>query len=153
MFDTIVPTILDSGQRREFSTGAHRDRVRGKGAFNLLPFQALLEVAQIFEVGAEKYTADNWRLGMSLSEYLNSAMRHTAKAAAGWNDENHAAMACWNMMCFMETREMIRNGLLPSDLDDVRDWYSEKGVAESFDQVRRDNARKMANRSANPSTG
>ena len=66
--------IIDSGARRVFATGAHRDRGAGKGAFNLIPYEAMLEIAQVFEAGGAKYTPNNWRLGMPLSEYANSAI-------------------------------------------------------------------------------
>jgi hypothetical protein len=49
--------IKDSGDRRVFSTGAHRDRASGKGAFNLFPFDGLLRVARIFEGGGKKVYA------------------------------------------------------------------------------------------------
>jgi hypothetical protein len=131
--------VLDSGCRRVFDTGAHRDRSIGKGNFALIPFQGLLEVAQIFEAGAEKYTGNNWRLGMPLSEYANSAIRHSVKAANGWNDENHAAMAAWNWLCFIETRRMIAEGLLPKRLDDISNWQTKDGVDDALARVREEN--------------
>ena len=37
--------ILDSGTRREFSSGAVRDMASGKGRMDLLPWAAIMEVS------------------------------------------------------------------------------------------------------------
>lgn len=137
-------TIKDSGERRVFATGAHRDRAVGKGAFNQLPFAALLEVAQVFEAGAIKYTANNWKLGMPLSEYANSGIRHAVKAAQGWDDENHAAMAAWNFLCLIETRAMIARGQLPAELNDIQNWLTDAGVERAMVFVREQNEKRLA---------
>jgi hypothetical protein len=139
-------TIKDSGARREFATGAHRDRAVGKGAFNQLPFWALQAVAQVYEVGGIKYTKDNWKLGMPISEFLNSAFRHIVKACQGWTDEPHMAQACWNLMCAIETKKMIELGSLPKELDDVRDWSTPEGIQASFAQVRTENDARLQQR-------
>ena len=36
--------IKDSGSRREFSTGAHRDNAKGKGRCDLLPLRQVAKV-------------------------------------------------------------------------------------------------------------
>lgn len=137
-------SIKDSGARRVFESGAHRDRALGKGAFAMMPYQGLLEVAQVFEAGAMKYTANNWRLGMPLSEYANSGIRHAFKAAAGWNDENHAAMAAWNFLCFIETRHMIEQGFLPAELNDIGNWLTAAGVQKAMEAVKAENNARLA---------
>lgn len=136
--------VLDSGARRIFSSGANRDRAEGKGAFNQLPFHGLLEVAQVYEAGGKKYTKDNWKLGMPISEYLNSAFRHIVKACQGWNDEPHIGMCAWNCLCAIETRAMIQKNHLPTELDDVRDWLSGEGVQKAFEQIRLENQKKLS---------
>ena len=52
--------IKDSGERREFSTGAVRDMAEGKGRCDLLPACAILRIARHFEAGAKKYDDRNW---------------------------------------------------------------------------------------------
>lgn len=111
--------IKDSGQRSEFSTGAHRDCQEGKGRMDLLPFRALIELAKVYEEGAKKYDDNNWRKGIPLSRYVDSATRHLAKWMIGWRDEPHLAQAAWNIMCLIETQEMIAEGLLPAELNDL----------------------------------
>ena len=38
--------IKDSGNRTEFSTGAHRDIQHGKGRMDLLPWYGIMEVSK-----------------------------------------------------------------------------------------------------------
>ena len=45
--------IPDSGNKSNFSTGAVRDAMRGKGIPSLMPVSALRAVARRFEDGAE----------------------------------------------------------------------------------------------------
>lgn len=111
--------IKDSGQRSEFSTGAHRDCQEGKGRMDLLPFRALIELAKVYEEGAKKYDDNNWRKGIPLSRYVDSATRHLAKWMIGWRDEPHLAQCAWNIMSLIETIGMIEEGLLPAELNDL----------------------------------
>lgn len=106
----------DSGTRSEFTTGAVRDGADGKGRFDLLPFEALQQVALIFEVGAKKYAERNWEKGIPTSRFADSAMRHLHKYVAGHRDEPHAAMAAWNILCLLQTEHWIESGRLPPEL-------------------------------------
>lgn len=112
--------VKDSGKRQEFSTGAKRDTDVGKGRFDLLPCHALTRLAQLFESGALKYGESNWRKGMPLNRYLDSAMRHMVKFMDGQRDEDHAIAVVWNMMCLIETEHMIENKELPDELNNLR---------------------------------
>lgn len=114
-----VAALKDSGQRRDFGTGSVRDVRDGKGRYDLLPVQAIREVAQHFEAGALKYAPRNWEHGQPLSVYLDSGLRHAFAVLEGQTDENHAAAAAWNFLCFIETRARIASGKLPAELDDL----------------------------------
>lgn len=114
-----MTTIKDSGKRQEFPTGAVRDIQEGKGRFDLLPTRGMREVAKHFEAGAKKYSDRNWEKGIPLSRFLDSGLRHTFACLEGQTDENHAAAATWNLLCFLETRARIQAGLLPAELDDL----------------------------------
>ncbi len=48
----------------------------GKPATHLLPAAALIEVAKVFEFGAQKYCANNYRKGLPWSTYVGSGLRH-----------------------------------------------------------------------------
>jgi hypothetical protein len=111
--------IKDSGERSQFSTGAQRDCQAGKGRMDLLPFRALIAVAKVYEEGAKKYNDNNWRKGIPLSRYVDSGTRHLAKWMIGWRDEPHLAQACWNLLWLIETSQMIEEGLLPAELNDL----------------------------------
>ena len=115
--------IKDSGERQEFQTGARRDTQAGKGRYDLLPFHAIERLAKIYECGGKKYGDDNWRKGIPLRRYLDSAMRHLCKAAQGQTDEDHFAQAVWNLCGLMETQFMVKQGLLPKELDDLPNWF------------------------------
>lgn len=111
--------LKDSGERREFATGAVRDRGALKGAPVLRAVHALQRYDLHNERGARKYDARNWEKGMPLSEFFNSAQRHADKLLAGYTDEDHEGAWIWNVAHFIETRERIRRGLLPKELDDM----------------------------------
>jgi len=117
--------IKDSGERREFSTGARRDVKSGKGRYDLIPPEAIRRVAKIFEGGAEKYGDNNWRKGMPVHEYIDSGMRHIYKYIEGWTDEDHLAMGCWNIMCAIATEEMIEKGIVQEDFNDIEHFMPE----------------------------
>lgn len=148
------PRILDSGNRREFESGAVRDIQEGKGRCDLLPLDVvaeyvrtdvgtskasilyhincfqeenntkylhtaleffaaehwdnsdetmLLEVSKHFEEGAKKYGDNNWRKGIPVRCYIDSAVRHYLKYLRGDKDEPHDRAFCWNIMCAIWT--------------------------------------------------
>lgn len=111
--------MKDSGVRQQFDTGAVRDTAQGKGRYDLLSPIALYRLAIIMERGAAKYTPRNWEKGMSLSRYLDSAIRHLVQLLDGLDDEDHAAQAAFNIFAFIHTEHRVRTGQLPSELDDL----------------------------------
>lgn len=119
MSDNNGSAFKDSGTRSEFGTGAVRDAQEGKGRMDLMPTRALFEVAKIFETGALKYAERNWEKGIPLSRFFDSGIRHAYKYLRGDHDEPHDAMAVWNLLCLIETRMRIEEGLLPESLNDL----------------------------------
>jgi hypothetical protein len=112
--------VKDSGKREEFKTGAVRDIQVGKGRFDLLPVHAITRLAKHYENGAVKYGESNWRKGIPLNRYLDSALRHLFRFMDGERDEDHAIAAAWNILCLVETEYMIEKNILPKDLDTLR---------------------------------
>jgi hypothetical protein len=96
-----LPVLKDSGERRQFKTGAIRDRAVGKGRFDLISTQMLFRLARHYEAGSIKYSDRNWEQGMPISVYVDAAMRHLIKYIAGWNDEDHLAAVVWNISAIM----------------------------------------------------
>ena len=95
--------ILDSGNRREFDTGAKRDMQTGKGRFDLAPWTALMEIAKHCENGALKYGEHNVDKGIPIHSFVDSAFRHLAKYNEGWVDEPHLIAAAWNLLWAIQT--------------------------------------------------
>lgn len=111
-------SIKASGRKREFPTGSVRDDRTGKGRWDLLPFLALQKLAVHFEKGAEHYGDRNWEKGQPIMGYFDSALRHLSQHIIGLRDEPHLVAAAWNLLCALQTEEMIERGLLPKELDD-----------------------------------
>ena len=150
--------IQDSGNRRQFDTGAVRDIQSNKGRCDLMPLKQIamyisfessyedtvksltidplsyilmnideflhtgdvdsiyksisifrvrlwdisvcdliLEVADHYEEGANKYGERNWEKGIPAHCYIDSAVRHLLKFARGDCDERHDRAFVWNM--------------------------------------------------------
>lgn len=141
-----VGHIKDSGNRREFGTGAVRDMAEGKGRCDLMPLDVigellgdtvytrledflrtgnttnlyivlsscgifhdletmLLEVAKHFEEGCKKYGENNWRKGIPVKFFIDSAVRHYLKFRRGDKDEPHDRAFCWNILCAIWTHD------------------------------------------------
>lgn len=96
--------IKDSGNRREFDTGAVRDMAEGKGRMDLLPWSAIIEVSKHCENGANKYGEHNVDKGIPTSSLCDSACRHLAKYLAGHTDEDHLLASAWNLLWAIEMR-------------------------------------------------
>jgi Domain of unknown function (DUF5664) len=47
-----------------------------KAPLDLLPFEALIEVAKVLQFGAKKYDRHNWRKGFKWSRLLAANLRH-----------------------------------------------------------------------------
>lgn len=106
-------------KNERFSTGSVRDSRDGKGRYDLIPPEAIHELAIHFEDGAKKYGERNWELGQPISRIMDSALRHTFSYMAKKKDENHLAAACWNLVAAMTIRARAKAGTLPKELDDV----------------------------------
>jgi hypothetical protein len=63
----------------------------------------VLEVAKHFEEGANKYGDNNWRKGIPVKFFIDSAIRHYLKWSRGDDDEPHDRAFCWNILCAVWT--------------------------------------------------
>lgn len=112
-------SLPDSGERSEFTTGAVRDAMSGKGCPSLIPLEALRAVSKRFEDGATKYGRDNWKKGIPLSRYVDSLYRHLWQLMENDQAEDHGGAVIWNAMCLIQTKKWIEEGKLPSELNDL----------------------------------
>lgn len=95
--------IQDSGERTQFfdkdgNAIGVRDLHEGKGRFDLLPWNAIWEVAKHAENGSKKYGEHNVDRGIPIHSLIDSMIRHTIKFWLGWDDEPHLTAACWNCL-------------------------------------------------------
>jgi len=109
--------VKDSGERKEFATGAVRDTQAGKPRYDLIPPTALRRLATHYAKGAEKYTEHNWTKGIPMSRCVASLMRHIMQFILGDKEEDHLAACLFNIMCIIHYQETGR-----TDLDDLFDW-------------------------------
>ena len=114
--------VNDSVERQQFASGAVRDTRTGKGRFDLVPPEPLRRLALVYERGAEKYDDHNWKRGMPVSRYIDSALRHINSYLEGESTEDHLAMGAWNLFSAMWT-EVHR-----PDLQDVVGRYGHGDV-------------------------
>lgn len=121
---THVFETKDSGSRESHSSGAVRDVRTGKGRYDLFSSIVLKRDAQLYERGAEKYSARNWEKGMPLSRYFDSGVRHAYNYLEGLRDEDHLAAVRWNFGAIIHTEEMIKRGLMPKEYDDMPNYLS-----------------------------
>lgn len=112
-------TLPSSGKMTYFDNGAVRDAMEGKGMPSCIPPCAIRAMARRFEDGARKYRRNNWMLGIPLSRYQDSIMRHLLLWAEGDQSEDHCGAVLWNMACAMWTEEAIAKGDLPESLMDL----------------------------------
>ena len=71
---------------------------------------AIAEVANVCETGAEKYARHNWKQGMPFTEIQDSLLRHLLAFNAGEDTDAesgclHMAHVMWNAMALIEGYE------------------------------------------------
>jgi hypothetical protein len=90
----------------------------GKPRMELIPFEALEEVAKVYTFGADKYDEFNWRKGLTYNRLLGATLRHISKFINGTDCDkesnlNHLAHAISNLLMIISFHKDGRN-----DLDD-----------------------------------
>ena len=71
--------------------------------FDLIPFDALEELARVYGIGASKYEDDNWLRGYRWRLSLGALMRHVARFMLGEDRDPetgclHLAHAAWHCL-------------------------------------------------------
>lgn len=120
----------DSSQRREFKTGAVRDRGGGKPRPALISPFFDLRLGKWLAKGAEKYDDRNWEKGIPISECIESHDRHIVDYKLGLVDEDHLIAAACNLMFIVHYEAMCLEGLLPVNLLDLPFYLKEKRKLE-----------------------
>lgn len=73
----------------------------GKSRVDLIPAEVLLMLGEIYEMGARKYDASNWRKGMKWSKVYGPLFRHLLRFWMGQKDDEesqklHIMHVVWN---------------------------------------------------------
>lgn len=118
--------LHDSGKRREFASGAVRDRGDLKSRPDLISPHAQMREGMIMTLGGIKYDLRNWEKGMPISECLASAQRHIEQYKRGDIDEDHLAQARWNLGAAIHYEEEIKAGRMDPAIDDMPHYATPK---------------------------
>ncbi len=92
-------------EERVFETGANRDNNENKGDMVSVPWEAVLRLSRLYQEGAKRYERWNFRKGIPVSSFVDSACRHLAKYQCGMDDEDHLAAAAFNVLGAMLMEE------------------------------------------------
>ena len=65
----------------------------GKLPLNLIPTEALNQIAAVLQFGATKYSANNWRKGFDWSRLIAAAMRHLTAFNAGEDKDPESGLS------------------------------------------------------------
>jgi hypothetical protein len=87
--------ITKEALRGGFKADANKSRV------DLIPPDVLLELGNLYAMGAKKYADDNWKIGMDFKRVYAAMLRHSYKWWAGEeNDQvdgqNHLDSVIWS---------------------------------------------------------
>ena len=77
-----------------------------------IPWEAILRLSVHYENGSKKYKRWNYRKGIPLSSFIDSACRHLAKYQCGMDDEDHLAAAAFNVL-----GAMLMENTMPEMID------------------------------------
>lgn len=95
-----------------------------KGAFSMLPPNALLEVCKVFEYGSYKYSRGSWQSKpYTVSKHIDAAGRHLIKSALeDMNPEDadlyHLAQAATR--CLMALEQILTNKEIMDDRKELK---------------------------------
>lgn len=71
-----------------------------KEPLDLLPYEAIQEIAKVLQAGAVKYSRGNWSGGINYSRCLSAALRHIHQFNSGQDrDEETSTIHLANAIC------------------------------------------------------
>jgi len=89
---------------KQYSSGMKRDTDENKPRFDLIPYEPLKRIADLYARGAVKYGDSNWKKANSQEEYDRlraSAARHFNKWLHHIDEgEDEFAGAVWNLIAY-----------------------------------------------------
>lgn len=93
---------------RDPNTGGCKDQKLAR--FDLLPWDSLWRVAELYGEGAKKYDERNWELGYPWSLAIAALHRHLAQFCMGDDDEDHLAAVVFYALALMRFEESYPEG-------------------------------------------
>lgn len=84
----------------------------GKARVDLMPWDSVQSVSEVFGYGAEKYGEENWIAGMPWRKLLGSALRHLIAWSIGIDKDlesgkSHLAHAACNILMLMSYQSRV----------------------------------------------
>jgi Domain of unknown function (DUF5664) len=64
----------------------------GKPRMDLLPYDALVQIAEVLGFGAQKYTPGNWAKGIEISRLIASLERHLGEFKEGRDHDSESSL-------------------------------------------------------------
>lgn len=102
-FDDVMDAIADFTEEGETGFLYEALAFFAQSAYDGKVETMILEAAIHYEMGCAKYDEDNWKKGIPVNCYLDSAIRHYLKYHRGDTDEPHDRAFVWNIMsCIWE---------------------------------------------------
>lgn len=131
-------------------TGDHMKKDYGKPRFDLIPADALMELAKLYELGSQKYDDNGWLKdgGMAYHRIFRALMSHATKFWQGEDydqddGQHHMTSVAWCAFAlltyhlrgmgtddrFFKVEDPIRDeakDVPPEDQQDIEQWLSER---------------------------
>jgi len=112
--------MQDTGQRKVYKSGAHRDRGTFKSRPDFVSPFFLERLGVWLGLAAQKkYPEWNWAKGLPQSDCFASLCRHVLAFQQGDRKEDHLAGVAANVMFLMHNEEMFKKDWLPAELNDM----------------------------------
>ena len=117
------PSLPDDGKHIVTNAVTGGQKETRPARFDLLPWDQLWKVAELYAYGATKYEDRNWEKGYAFSLSVAALHRHMAKFVQGENDDPesgcpHLASVVFHALALMRFVDGTQLDLLPTDLDD-----------------------------------
>ena len=122
----------DSWVRKERKSWFHRDTDEGKPRYDLIPFDCLKRLAELYARWSVKYWDNNRRLAEeqdAIDRFRQSAFRHFMQRMNWENDEDHWFWCVFNIFAY----EHLTNRYKTTDILEVEQPSREKLIYELYD--------------------
>lgn len=117
----------------------------GKAPIDLIPYEALEEIAKVLDFGAKKYARANWAKGIAISRLCAAALRHIFQFLAGENKDPESGLhplahagCCLLFALWMIKRRPEMDDRWTNGLEGLRNGFDESAAKECGSNIRGD---------------